>query len=59
MESSVQKDQQDALFASSLLRLIASTYFEHLFAHHLEALYIQHFVYTVPPGDYQINAQNF
>jgi hypothetical protein len=43
----VQQDQQDALFASSLLRLIASICFEHLFAHHQEAPYIQQLVYFV------------
>jgi hypothetical protein len=46
---SVQEDQQDALFTNSLLRLIASKCFEHLVAHHQEALYefIQQLVYFV------------
>jgi hypothetical protein len=45
---SVQQDQQDALFAFSLLQLIAYTYFDHLFenlfGHHQEALYIPQLV---------------
>jgi hypothetical protein len=41
---SVQQDQQEALFTFSLLRLIASTCFQHLFAHHQEALYVQQLV---------------
>jgi hypothetical protein len=42
------------------LRLIASTCFKHLFAHHQEAIYIQQLIYisTIPPDDEQINAQN-
>jgi hypothetical protein len=44
---SVQQDQQVALFAVSLLRSIACTCFEHLFALHQEALYIQQLVYFV------------
>jgi hypothetical protein len=44
---SVQQDQQDTLFAFSLLRLIASTCFEYLFAHHQEALCTQQLVYFV------------
>jgi hypothetical protein len=43
----LQQHQQDALFAFSLLRLIASTCFQHLFAHHQEVLYIQQLVYFV------------
>jgi hypothetical protein len=46
----------DALFAFSLLRLIASTCFEHLFAHHQEALYVQQlvcFVRIMPAGCWQ------
>jgi hypothetical protein len=34
-------------FVLSLLRKIASTCFEHLFAHHQEVLYIQQLVYSV------------
>jgi hypothetical protein len=44
---SVLQDQQDELLAFSLLLLIASICFEHLFAHHQEVLYIQQFVYFV------------
>jgi hypothetical protein len=42
----------NALFAFSLLRLIASTCFEDLFAHHQEALYIQlvYFVRIISAG---------
>jgi hypothetical protein len=40
-------EQQDALFSFSLLQLITSTCFKHLFAHHREELYIQQFVYFV------------
>jgi hypothetical protein len=48
---SVQQDQQDALFAFSLLLLIASTCFRHLVAHHQEVLYIQlvHLCFTPTP----------
>jgi hypothetical protein len=38
---SVKQDQYDGLFALHLLRLIASTCYEHLFAHHHEVLYVQ------------------
>jgi hypothetical protein len=54
---SVQQHHQDALFAVSLLWLIASMCFKHLFAHHQEAPYKQ-LVYTVPPGDEQISTRN-
>jgi hypothetical protein len=47
-----------ALFAFSLLWLIASTCFKHSFAHHQEALYVPIVVYTVPPDDEQIGARN-
>jgi hypothetical protein len=47
ISGSVQQDQQDALFAFSLLQLIACTCFEHLFTHHQEVLYIQQLVYCV------------
>jgi hypothetical protein len=36
------------LFAFSLLRLTASICFEHLFAYHQEALYIQQLAYFQP-----------
>jgi hypothetical protein len=36
-----------SIFAFSLLRLIASTCFEHLLAHHQEVLYVQQLVYFV------------
>jgi hypothetical protein len=36
-----------AQFAFSLLQLISSTYYEHLFAHHREALCTQQLVYFV------------
>jgi hypothetical protein len=44
---SVQYDQQYALFACSLLRLAATTCFQHLFAHHQETLYVKQLVYFV------------
>jgi uncharacterized membrane protein len=44
---SVQQDEQDALFAFSLLRLIASACFEPLFAHNQGVLYVQQLVYFV------------
>jgi hypothetical protein len=38
------KSVQDALFAFSLLRSIAFTSFEHLYAHHQEVLHVQQLV---------------
>jgi hypothetical protein len=46
-EELVEQNQQDALFAFSLLRFIACTYIKHLFAHHQEALHLQQLVYFV------------
>ena len=44
---SIQQDQQDVMFAFSLLQSIACTCFEHLFAHHQEVLCTQQLVYFV------------
>jgi hypothetical protein len=65
---SIQYDQQDTLFAFSLLCLTASTCFEHLFVHYQEVMCIQQLVYfvciitivvyTVPPDDEQVSARN-
>jgi hypothetical protein len=42
---SVKQDQQDALFAVSLLQIIPATCFEHLFARRQEVMNIQQLVY--------------